>query len=224
MLNLLKTEKDLSLFQGNMKAENDHYIEFETLKNYPDNGILIVAEHARTASIKSPRHGGRAYIGIGDANTATLAKLSAWYTQSAYIIPTLLRTQIDLSRPADAQNLVLRVAPSEADEKWKGEELDVPISTGRNLRHVFDFYHRKIEDLNPKFVLAYHGMHSRHKTDVLLGFGPGRCYIGGNKNAFAFRKLFVERLRQRLKERNVRIDITVKISKKIFKQRIYLRL
>ncbi|MBI4018884.1 MAG: hypothetical protein HY364_01355 [Candidatus Aenigmarchaeota archaeon] len=215
-LNLLKSEEDLSAFESNFRPQNANNLLFQTLEDYSRNKILIVAEHAQTTRIKSPKHGKKAYIGIGDANTATLAKLGAWHSQSAYIIPTILRTELDLARPSDAEGMRLRVLPFMADEGHEETESHIPISTNKNLMHIFEFYHKTIESLNPKLILSYHGMHSHRQADVLLGFGPDRSYIGGSKNAFSFRRFFVKRLKERLKERNVRIDITVKVSKSLF--------
>jgi len=215
-LNLLKTEEDLSAFEANFRPRHANSLLFEALEDYSRSRMLIVAEHAQTARIESPKHGKKAYIGIGDANTATLAKLAAWHSQSAYIIPTILRTELDLARPSDAEGMKLRVLPFMADEGREEAESHVPISTNKSLMHIFEFYHKTIESMNPRIMLSYHGMHSHRQADVLLGFGPDRSYIGGGKNAFSFRRFFVKRLKDRLKERNVRIDISVKVSKSLF--------
>lgn len=211
---LLKVLEDLARFNRNFSPSVEHCLTFETLKNYDNNRILITAEHAKTARIKSPEHGKEAYIPIGDANTGELARLGAWHLQSAYMIPQVLRTEIDLSRSLEANDLTLTVFPIGAEEQDK--KIEVPLNTAKNLIHVSEFYHKKIEGLNPKAILAYHGMHSKHKMDILLGFGPDRNYIGGAKNAFAFKELFEDRLNQTLKELKIRTDISIKVAKSLF--------
>lgn len=213
-LSILKTEKDLDRFNKNFKPRIENFIEYEILGT--KSKILITAEHAQTTRIKSPEYGEDAYVGIGDMNTDELAKLAAYYSKCSYIVPTLLRTEIDLSRPPGAENLILHVIPLKADPSKKTGKKKVAISTKKNFRHIADFYHKKIEKINPRFILAYHGMHSHRKMDILLGFGPDRKYIGGSKNAFKFKKMFKERLTKRLKEANIRDDLIVKVGKSLF--------
>ncbi len=80
--------------EKNMKDD----IEYRVFKNFSANRILILAEHAFSERIAVPECGKSAYIGIGDKNTDMLARMAAFYSGAAYIIPWLSRQKIDFAR------------------------------------------------------------------------------------------------------------------------------
>jgi hypothetical protein len=214
-ITLLRNMDELKKFRKNFNPDKLHHIKFEKLEKYAENRVLITAEHAKTTRLKTPERGEEAYIGVGDTNTAQLAKLAAWHLKAGYILPSLLRTDIDLARPPGSRNLELK-APILKTGFSTRELKVVYISTAKGLDHVTDFYHKKIENLAPRKILAFHGMNHPAKTDILLGFGPDRSYIGGAKNAFRFKKFFKERLEYRLKFYGLRRKITIKIGRTLF--------
>lgn len=213
-LTLLKSKKDFETFNKLFHPVEESHIKYEVLENYEKNRILITAEHAQSTRISAPQHGDGAHIGVGDTNTAKLMKLAAWHMKAAYMYPALLRTDIDLARePGMRMKLKASIVHKEISRRLV---TDVDINTIKELLHVAEFYHKKIEELKPRTIVTFHGMNMPNNTDILLGFGPERAYIGGAKNAFAFKKMFNERLSQRLEERKINKEIVVKIGRTLF--------
>jgi len=211
---LLKTLKEQSEFTRKIHPKIKNKIEYKKFLGYERNKILITAEHAKTKKILKPKYGKNAFIGIGDKNTDKLARLAAFYIGGAYLIPKILRTEVDLSRPPKMldKNMKLFVKLFNADDATK---ISVPIHRDKKQIGVIVFFHNLISRLNPKVILSYHGMHIRNKPDIFLGFGPNRKYIGGTKNALKFRNFYKEKLEEILDKLGFD-PLDIKIGKKLF--------
>ncbi len=208
---LLKTVNDMNNFLSKFSFRTDHMIEYEVLRNYSKDRILITAEHAATKKLFMPEYGKRAFVGIGDKNTDKLAKLAAFHINGAYMIARILRTQVDLSRPyKEFKKARLYAGLFNVEEQRKTKVL---IHKDIGKADILFFFHRKIEELKPRAILSFHGMHMRYKPDIILGFGPGRRYFD---RPFEFRDFFHERLGSTLDSLKMDNEFDIKIGKKLF--------
>ena len=208
---LLKTVDDMNSFLSKFSCRTNHMIEYEVLRNYSKNRILITAEHAATKKLFLPEYGKRAFVGIGDKNTDKLAKLAAAHIGCAYMIARILRTQVDLSRPyKEFKKARLYAGLFNVEEQKKTKVL---IHKDIGKADVLFFFHKKIEELKPRAILSFHGMHMRYKPDIILGFGPGRRYFD---RPFEFRDFFHERLCSVLDSLRLNNEFDIKIGNKLF--------
>jgi hypothetical protein len=208
---LLRTSEDMNSFLRKFKPILKNKIEYEVLGNYSKNKILIIAEHAETKKLFLPEYGSKAFIGIGDKNTDKLAKLASHRIRCAYIIPRILRTQVDLSRSYKEfreASLSAGLFNAEGDRKAR-----IPIHMDIDKASILFFFHNKIEDLNPKAILSFHGMHPRYKPDIILGFGPKRKYFD---RPFEFREFLQTRLKDAFSSLGLENGLDIKISKNLF--------
>jgi len=176
---------------------------------FRSNRILFTAEHAQTKKIELPEYGKRAYAGIGDTNTDILAKLGAYYTRSAYIIPLFLRTEADASRPVEdlGKGLTLFTKVFYTDKK-----IHLAIHTDTSFRPYLEKYHETIEKLNPKAIMSIHGMNIKRKFDVLFGFGDDYKAIGDKKTALEFKLGFIEHLDRVFELLGMRNNLEIAVS------------
>jgi len=210
---LLRTLNDMNSFLKKFNPRLENKIEYEILRNYSRNRILITAEHAETKKLFLPEYGERAFVGIGDKNTDKIAKLAAFHTECAYMIPRILRTKVDLSRSyKEFKTAKLYAGLFNINEK-KMKKAKIFIHRDIEKANVLFFFHNKIEKLNPRAILSFHGMHLRYKPDILLGFGPGRRYFD---KPFEFRDFFHERLKNAFTNLNLKNDLDIKIGQKLF--------
>lgn len=164
-------------------------IEFCVMEKFPVNRILFTAEHAVCNKIPMERFGKKAYITIGDINTDLLAKLAAFSTRSAYVIPQFLRTQADAARPPEELGTGLRLF-SKIFYSESQSTIYIPIHTDPSYLPYLQGYHKTIEQLDPRAIISIHGMHLKRKFDLLFGFGENYGAIGGKKQAFKFKNEF----------------------------------
>ena len=208
---LLNTVEDVNRFLRRFKPKLENKIEYEVLGNYSKNRILITAEHAETKKLFLPKYGKDVYAGIGDKNTGKLAKLASYRIGCAYMIPRILRTQVDLSRSYKEFKSVALYAGLFNIKKYR--KTKVLIHRDIEKANILFFFHNKIEKLRPRAILSFHGMHLRYKPDILLGFGPGRKYFD---KPFAFREFFQSNLTDALNIMALENNLDIKISKKLF--------
>jgi hypothetical protein len=198
-------------FLDKFSPKLENRVEYEILKNYMQDRILITAEHAETKKLFLPEYGKTAFVGIGDKNTDKLAKLASNKIKCAYMISRILRTQVDLSRPyKDFRKARLYAGLFNVKFHKKTKIL---IHKDIAKANILLFYHKRIEELNPRAIMSFHGMHLRYKPDILLGFGPGRRYFD---KPFEFREFFQSRLTNALESLKLENNMDIKISKKLF--------
>ena len=208
---LLKTIDDMNSFLKKFNPRLENKIEYEVLRNYNNNRILITAEHAETKKLFLPEYGKAAFVGIGDKNTDKLAKLASHKIGCAYMISRVLRTQVDLSRSyKDFKKAKLYAGLFNIKEDKKAK---IPIHRDIEKANILFFFHNKIEELDPKAILSFHGMHLRYKPDILLGFGPGRRYF---EKPFEFRDFFQTKLTHAFSSLKLENNLDIKIGKKLF--------
>jgi len=194
---IIRSREELRAFTALAMKKTDNSICFS---EYGGTRLLAVAEHAVTTEILINYEGKAVSVGVGDRNTDVLATC---------IYPTIIRTKLDLARDPAKEGLTL-------DVKHRKSVVSVPISRERKtLAHIADTYHKAIKKFAPSVIVTYHGMHRSYNTDVLLGFGPLHEYIGGKKNAFAFRRVFRTMLNDELKKRGL-TPMTIKIARSHF--------
>lgn len=189
----------------------DSNIEYKIFKNYEKNKILITAEHAFTERIRTPQYGKHAYIGLGDKNTDILAKIAAYSLQSAYMVPWISRYKVDFARNPQLigkdNRLLVKVyrstIPIKKYTKVHNDKKYLPFL----MRYLYI-----IEKLKPNFILSYHGMHSRHPTDISLGAGPDYKYLGGRDQAKRFVSYLRHRINTELKEMGFKKPLNIRLS------------
>ena len=208
---LLKTINDMNSFLKKFNPRLENKIEYEVLRNYNKNRILITAEHAETKKLFLPEYGKAAFVGIGDKNTDKLAKLASHKIGCAYMISRVLRTQVDLSRSYKEFKTAKLYAGLFNIKDYK--KAKIFIHRDIEKANILFFFHNKIEELNPRVILSFHGMHLRYKPDILLGFGPGRRYFD---KPFEFRDFFRSKLNDALASLNLENDLDIKIGKRLF--------
>lgn len=194
---ILKGKKEIIKFlrentRSTMKNKVEHYF-FPS----PNNRILLTAEHAETKKYPIKGLGSSARALFGDKNTGWLARLAAYNIRSGYVVPHFNRIFADAAR--DPTKLGLGVSHKTRILNGSEKTVRVRIHTDKRYTKPLMRYHSLIEEFSPSGILSVHGMHGRDKNiDILLGFGKKRSYIGGNKQAFAFRKEFRKRLQTAL--------------------------
>jgi hypothetical protein len=181
-------------FKQSVKPEIREKVEWCKFENYDSNPVIFTAEHAFTKVFQYKKLGENARLVFGDTNTGWLARIAAFYLRSCYIIPRFQRIDADAAR-----NPVLLSKGTEYRARvLNGDRPFVRVVIHKNKKYLpyLQYYHKIIENLEPKAILSIHGMDDRPKSkyDILLGFGKNKRYILGTKNAFKFRKEFVKRL------------------------------
>jgi hypothetical protein len=188
-------------------------IEHSVMVKFKSNRILFTAEHAQTKRIHHPEFGKHAYIGIGDKNTDVLAKLGAYYMQSAYIMPLFLRTEADAARAVEdlgrGMTMLSKVFYERKDMERK---VCVPIHNDISYLPYLQNYHELIEHLNPKAIVSIHGMNVKRKFDVLFGFGKDYKGIGDKKTALEFKLKFIEYLDGVFRSLGMRNNLEIAVS------------
>lgn len=182
--------------------------EFKTFRSYKENKILFTAEHAYTFKIKKPEIDEKAFIGMGDRNTDKLAKLMAYRVRSGFLVFKLPRTKADPARSFKDLGKEKKVLVAVVKKREVLEKLYVPIHKDVEYLPFLEGYHKVIKDLKPKILVSIHGMHSRHKSDIVFGFGRNFNLIGGESGAEEFEKI--------LKDKKPIRDLKIRFSKKSF--------
>jgi len=183
-----------------LKPIEKEKIEYCILDGFKNNKIIFTAPHALTDRIYLKHLGKNAYVGIGDKNTGKLAKLAALYTNTSYIIPKVVRTEVDMARsPEDIGKNLKLLAPifySKTEKKTY-----ISIHQNKKLRPILERYYNIIDNFDPKSIIFIHGMHKRHNFDLLLGFGQDFAGIGGKQNAFKFKKELGNKIQEKIKQK-----------------------
>jgi len=206
-MKVFSTKQEFERFFSKFGEEVCKGVELVKFEGYEKNRVLIIAPHAGIKGVKVRVDGVEREVHVGDENTHILAKVAAWNLGSAALISYVPRDTADFARDPEMLGKELFLPLSVPTHKGRKKIL-VRIHRDRRYYEALKKFHREIEKLDPKFILSYHGMGPRFRTDVLLGFGEGRKYIGGVKNAFKFRELV------RKYEKKMGIDFTVKIAKR----------
>jgi len=187
-------------------------IEYRVFKNFSANRILILAEHAFSERIAVPECGKGAYMGIGDKNTDMLARMAAFYSGAAYIIPWLSRRKIDFARDPEMvgkdNKLLAAISHSKPQQKRY-----ITIHRDEGYLPVLLKYAELIKKLEPKFILSYHGMHRRHPSDISIGAGPDFAYLGGKAKTWEFVKYSKEKINEKIKELGFKFPLDIRMSR-----------
>lgn len=204
------------VLEKKLKPVEEDGIEYCILDGFKDNRILFTAPHAFTSRIRMKKFGEGAYIGIGDKNTGKLARLAALHTNTAYIIPKVLRTEVDPSRPPEDLGKDLKLlVPILHSEKEK-KTIYIPIHQNKSLEYILDRYHKLIGSFKPRGIVFIHGMHSRHKFDILLGFGENYIGINGKDKAFKFKKELINKTQRLFQKFGIKQELNIEVSKWLF--------
>ncbi len=200
-----------SFFKRKTSPILEDEIEYCILNHYNSNRILFTAEHANSKTFRMKKDKS-IVINVGDRNTDILAKIGSFHLLSAYIFPHFNRIDADAARdPRDlGKGLVLftRVCSN----KSKIKVVYVPIHRNKQYYQKLIKYHSIIESLNPKAIISVHGIHAQRKFDFLLGFGGDYACIGGKKNAFLFKRMFIQRLKDAFEEVGLKFDLKIGVS------------
>lgn len=202
-------------FSKNINPKFFSKFECSILKDYKKRRILFTAPHAKVGRVWLDRNK-KLFAGVGEKNTDKLCKLAALYTSTSYIIPYVLRTEIDLNRsPEEVGKGITLLAPLYKDGKFIGTTR-IPIHTNKKMTHLLREYNGFIEKINPKAIVFFHGMRSDRKFDVLLGFGKDYNGIGGKKNGFKFKRELIEKTKEIFKEFGIREEWKIGVSISLF--------
>lgn len=191
-------------------------IETGRLYDYRRTRVLITAEHAETARIHvmTTKSGKVTFIPVGDKNTDKLAKLAAQFVGGAYILSRLPRTTVDMSRsPKDFRK---KITLSVRVSGTKNTMTKLVIHANPKKERILNRYQKRVATLNPRIIISYHGMNKRHNSDITLGFGPNKIYIGGRKYARMFTKYFRDELNRTLDKMQLKGGMKVRRSKYTF--------
>ncbi len=193
-------------------------IETGHMYKYRKTKVLITAEHAETTRIPviglKTKSGKETFIPVGDKNTDKLAKLAAKAVNGAYILSHLPRTTVDMSKSPKELQEDISVPVKIAGTKKMMTRLI--IHTNPKKERILKKYQNRVKRLRPEIILCYHGMHDRHKSDITLGFGPHKIYIGGREYATMFTKYYKKVLRKTLEGMNLKNNLKIRRSKYIF--------
>ncbi len=164
------------------------------------NGVLIIAPHAGKKKLQLSEE---EYITLGEKNTDALTVVASANTGAGFIIVKVPRDEADFARPPELLGTGARAKLATSMGRAR------VITTHNNpvWQPVLEKFHKLITEIQPRFLLTYHGMSSR-AFDVLLGFGKDRRYIGGWENAKKFR----ENIQEFLQKWDV--EVKIGISKK----------
>ena len=206
---------------GSVDNNKINYIEHKTFKGYSKNRILITAEHAFTERIPDPRYGKGSYVGLGDKNTDILARMAAFSSSSAYIIPWASRYKVDFARDPRliGKDTKLLVVVSQAKIPIKKY---TTVHNDKNYLYLLIRYHNMIRDMKPKFVLSFHGMHKRHRTDISIGAGTNCSYLGGKEQARAFVTFVRNKTNEKLNEMGFKQPLDIRLSTLFLGTRNYM--
>ncbi|MAH42298.1 hypothetical protein CL614_01040 [archaeon] len=193
-------------------------IETGHMYKYRKTRVLITAEHAETTRIPviglKTKSGQETFIPVGDKNTDKLAKLAAKAVNGAYILSHLPRTTVDMSKSPKELREDISVPVKIAGTKRMMTRLI--IHTNPKKERILKKYQNRVKILRPEIIICYHGMHKRHKSDITLGFGPHKIYIGGRKYATMFTKYYKKELKKTLESMKLRNNLKIRRSKYIF--------
>ena len=149
--------------------------------------ILVVAPHEGTEVVKV--EGGP--VVVGERGSGELARLAARHVGGSYIAVHVPRFRADFAR-----------APELLGEGAKfrfnvlGERHEFTGHKDTAYLRIMEEFHGLIEKFNPDFLLDFHKMLGR-ETDIRLGFGRDRRYVGGSGRALDFRDQVVRDLKIR---------------------------
>ena len=104
--------------------------------------------------------------------------------------------------------LFTRITNSETPQKVAY----VPIHSDSSYLKILERYHSIIEKLNPRAIISVHGLHADREFDMLFGFGPNYEMIGGKKEAFKFKKFYIQKLSQIFEKLNLNFDMRIGVS------------
>ena len=197
----------------NLKEFNDFFnkirtnwienkIEYKVFSGYEENKILIVAPHAFQGRCFVNISGKMKKIKVGETNIHILTKIASYNINGAFIISYVPRTEADFARKPELLGKGLKL-----NFLVNGKRHPIDIHKNTKYFYLLEKFHKMIEDLNPKFILSFHGTEIPN-FDALLGFGKNKKYIKGKENAFRFRKNVLKKL----KKLDIQ-DLKIKISK-----------
>ncbi|MCD6421923.1 hypothetical protein J7L13_01055 [bacterium] len=215
----MKVFKDIEEFNRTFRKYSSWLtegIEYYVFDGYRKNRVLIVAPHAGMERIRIKVEGREYWVRVGDENTDKLAKIAAYNIKGCFLVSHIPRTEVDLARNPEniGKGVKLRVRIS-----LKGNErrlVLVPIHKNTGYYSVAVKFHRFIHEIQPNFILSFHGMRY-DKYDALLGFGINALYIEGMENAVRFKEIVLDEL-----ESEVRNNIKIKISERFLGKSEYI--
>jgi len=198
-----RTREDFEKWWEEQDPEKIHEkVECKVFEGYEKSRVLIIAPHAGTAQVEVGFSNGSVKRYIGDRNTDVLAKVAAFNIGGAVLVSYVPRTEADFARDPEklGEGISLNVSKIVNGSKVK---VQVPIHRNPEWYGVLSRFHQKIEELDPMFILSYHGLGYTSKAHVVLGFGRNSNYIGGEENA----RMFVESVRKIAREMNLNYEI-----------------
>jgi hypothetical protein len=213
-------------FKKNLKSREESKVEYCILDEFKKKKALFVAPHAFVGRVYFEISGRKVYAVVGDKNTGKLARLAALHTNTAYVIPKVLRTEADPARaPEDLGKGLKLLTPFYSEKNRRLGKIYIEIHKNKKLRCVLEKYNEIIDALDPKAVVFIHGMakfsvdkiskqQKKRKVDIMLGFGKNYEGIGNSKkNALHFKKELINKTNKILKSFNIKKYLEIKISK-----------
>jgi len=152
--------------------------------------VLIVAPHIGGEKIEWKAEGKTVIFNMCEWATDILAAKAAREIGGHLMVSRIPRNKVDFARsPEDlGRGITARLGHSRLEHP-----VLMPVHADTSGRPLLEKFHKKIDEIRPKFILTYHGMMNK-KYDVLLGFGRRKQYIGGLVNAHKFRSMVVRTL------------------------------
>ncbi len=192
-------------------------IEYYVFDGYRKNRVLIVAPHAGIKRLKVNVDGREYWVRVGDENTDKLAKIAAYNIKGGFLVSYIPRTEVDLARNPEniGKGVKLRIKIS-LKERNERRLVLIPIHKNTAYYSVAVKFHRFIHEIQPNFILSFHGMRYDN-YDALLGFGINGLYIEGMENAARFKEIILDEL-----EESVRNNIKIKISERFLGKSEYI--
>jgi len=199
-----------------LNPNEENGLEYSVLDKFDSFRVLFVAPHAHVRKIYLKKYGRNAYTVVGDKNTGRLTRLAALHTRTGYLIPKVLRISADPARDPDdlgkGMKLLVPLYHSETNKK----KIKMVIHRDEKFKPFLFKFHEVIENFKTKSIVQIHGMHKRHKFDILLGFGKDYLGIGGKNRAFKLREEFVRKCDEIFENFRMKNDIKIGIAKKLF--------
>ena len=174
-------------------------VDFFSFGNLP---ILVLVPHAGGESLEVSSEGKKVTFNVEETNTDLLGAIAAKSIGANLLVSRVPRNRADFARNPDllGKEMFAQLGHSSLEKPFK-------IKTHQDIsyKQALEKFHKKIETLNPKFIMAFHGMRNR-RFDVLLGFGKQRQYIKGIENSRKFKQNVIEKLNNP----NIKVGISVK--------------
>lgn len=152
--------------------------------------VLIVAPHIGGEKVQVKAEGKQVTFNMCEWGTDVLAAVAARDIKGGLLVSRIPRNRCDFARPPEklGGGAIARLGHSQLEKAVK-----MVVHSEAKYRPLLEKFHRKINEVDPAFILTYHGMLNQ-KFDVLLGFGRRKQYIGGLKNSRRFKRDVLARL------------------------------